>query len=94
MVPQNSYAQRSINIGKQNCVLCFRRGVLNTPDPDYLGLMIGIWDSLGLDFATFLIFYFVSSLIMGKYCLFSQPMSGVEKMRQYAPVFLLVLLVR
>ena len=33
-----------------------RRGVLNTPDY-LLGLMIGIWASLGLDFATFLILY-------------------------------------
>ena len=33
------------------------RGVLNTPDPQiYLGLMVGIWASLGLNSASFYIF--------------------------------------
>ena len=70
----------------------FCRDVSNTAD--YLGLVIVSWAILESCFVPILIFYHILSLIMGKYYLFSQPMSGVEKMRQYAPVFLLVLLVR
>ena len=41
-------------------------GVLNTPDPQInLGLMVGIWASLGLDFAIYLTFCFILSLSMG-----------------------------
>ena len=48
------------------------RGVLNTPDPQiYLGLMIGIWASLGCDFASFSIFYPTLGLFMGKFCHFA-----------------------
>ena len=53
-------------------------GVLQTPD--YLGLTIGIWANLELDFANFSIFYH----IMGKYCLLELK-SGIYKMITYAP---------
>ena len=46
-------------------------GILNTPDPQiYLGLIVGIWACLGLNIATLEYFYFISSVVMGKLCLF------------------------
>ena len=49
----------------------FRQGRIEHPRPQiYLGLVVGIWACLGLDFATFSIFYSILSLFMGKICLF------------------------
>ena len=59
-------------------ILDTTRGVLHTPD--YLGLTIGIWANLELDFANFSTFYH----IMGKYCLLELK-SGIYKMITYAP---------
>ena len=59
------------------------RDVLNTPDPQiYLGLVVGIWACLGLDLATFSVFYSILSLLMGKICLFwtfDDPNLGLTK---------------
>ena len=52
------------------------------------GLMIGIWASLGLDFAIFPIFYPILGLFMGEFChfvTFCPSRSGVDKMIQYVP---------
>ena len=38
--------------------------------PDYLGLIVGMWACLGLDFASVLIFYIILSLLMGNLGLF------------------------
>ena len=43
------------------------RGVLNIPNPQiYLGLNVETWPCLGLSFATFSLFCFILSLVMGK----------------------------
>ena len=48
---------------KLRLLYSFRQDILNTPD--FLGLMIEIWASLGSDFVTFSIFYHILRLIMG-----------------------------
>ena len=58
--------------------------------PDYLGLMIGIWASLGLDFTTISILYPIFSLIKRKYCslsIFHNQSLGLTKMIQYTLVW-------
>ena len=59
-------------------------GVLNTPDPQmYLVLMIGIWACLGLDFASYSIFYPILGFFMGKFCHFGtfvNPNLGLTKL--------------
>ena len=44
------------------------RGTLNILD--YLGLVVPIWASMGLDFATISTFYYSLSIFMGKLCSF------------------------
>ena len=47
------------------------QGLIDHPRPQiYLGLVGGLWACLRLDFATFLIFYSMLSLIMAKIWLF------------------------
>ena len=64
-------------------------GELNTQDQQkYLGLVVEIWASLGLDLASFSVFYSILSLFIDKIWLFldfSQSKSWVDKMIQYAP---------
>ena len=60
------------------------RGLLNTKDPQIITLMIGIWASLGLDFATFSIFYAFSWANYAFLCLFSIQVWGLQNV-QYAP---------
>ena len=59
------------------------RGVLNIPDLHiYLGLMVGIWASLGLDFVYLSISYFVFSLFVSNIChflAFSNQSQGLKK---------------
>ena len=44
---------------------------MNTPDPlIYLGMVVEIWDYLGLDYATFSLFYSILSLFKVKYAFF------------------------
>ena len=57
----------SCNPDHRRCMSC--RGVLNTPDPQiYLGLIIGIWASLELDFTIFSIFDPILGLFVGCLC--------------------------
>ena len=64
-------------------IVIWRQGVLNTLVPQiHVGLMAGIWASLGLDFGTFTIFYFLLSLFIGNLCFFvtlCNPFLGLTK---------------
>ena len=54
-----------------NKIIFGSRGGLNTPDPQiYLGLVVGIWASLELDFSIFSIFYPILGLFIGKFLKF------------------------
>ena len=54
-----------------NCSKLYFQKNIDLPRPTYYpGLMTGIWASLWLDFASFSIFYPISSLLSCKCCLF------------------------
>lgn len=65
----------------------YQKGCTEYPrNPEYLGLIVRIWAGLGLNSQNFTIFYLI--WVIMHYCDFGQSKSGVDKLIQYAPEYL------